>query len=389
MRAIMRTFAVAALLLCIPNAARAADCTKAARARAAKLSDEALKAYRAGRNDPAVDSFKKAYEACASPGYLFNLAQVYRHANDNANAVTYYKQFVAETDADDPKRPEAEKWIAQLQPPPPPPPVATTPPPAATPPPAPVTTPEAVVATDANGLVPFTKRQPSSKFELGARARYIFVTKAMLSPYLNANTGTQLNSYSVGLELVYRKSEEFDIVTSLDFSWLPVDDGNYLGSGHDPSLDTHYVQFRNLSFLSADVSIIGHHKLGQWVELRYGGGLGVGWVPGDVLMTNNGPMCNAQNANDPTKCYPLSTGPINGKVTPAQEATLAASTMPDNGADTNLTPHRHPSKDKPPAMGVLNLLVGVRFFPMPKLAITWEIGFRDALFTGLAVHYRF
>ena len=51
--------------------------------------------------------------------------------------------------------------------------------------------------------------------------------------------------------------------------------------------------------------------------------------------------------------------------------------------------HRHITNDKPPAMGVLNLLVGFRFFPMPRLAITVEIGFRDAMFTGLGVHYRF
>ena len=223
--------------------------------------------------------------------------------------------------------------------------------------------------------------------QLGARARYIFVTKAMLSPWLNANTGTQMNSFSVGLEYVYRKpGRNWDIVTSLDFSWLNVDDGNYLGSGHDPSLDTHYTQFRNLSFISADVSIIGWHKFLPWLELRYGGGLGIGYVPGQVLITNNGPQCNAANASDPTQCYPMGIGPINGKPTDAQETGLAAS---GNGAtDTNVTPHRHPGS-VPPVMGVVNLLVGLRFYPLPHLAVSWEIGFRDAMFTGLGVHYLF
>src|SRR6266567_6449536 len=93
--------------------------------------------------------------------------------------------------------------------------------------------------------------------QLGARARYIFVTKAMLSPYFAANTGTQLNSYSLGIEYVYRKpGKSWDVVTSVDFMWLSVDDGNYLGAGHDVASETHYTQFRNLSFISADVSII-------------------------------------------------------------------------------------------------------------------------------------
>ncbi len=223
--------------------------------------------------------------------------------------------------------------------------------------------------------------------QVGARIRYIFVTKLMLSPYLNANTGTQLNSVSAGIEYVWRRpGHHYDVVTSVDFSWLPVDDGNYLGSGHDPALDTHYTQFRNLSFISADVSIIGWHKFLPWLELRYGGGLGIGYVPGDVLITNNGPQCTAANASDTTQCFPIITGPINGKPTPAQEQQLAAS---QNGAtDTNTTPHRH-NGDKPPVMGVVNLLVGLRFYPVQHMAITWEIGFRDAMFTGLSAHYLF
>jgi hypothetical protein len=388
----MRAFAVAALLLTLPAAARAAECTKAARARASKLSNDALKAYRAQRSDEAIDTFKKAYEACASAGYLYNLAQVYRHANDNEHAVAYYKQFLAEADSDDAMRPEAEKWVAQLSPSSAPPPPPTAPPPPVVPPPS---APPSSGPVGAEASVPSAQREPRTKHELGVRSRYIFVTKLMLSPYFAANTGTQLNSYSVGIEYVYRKSEEFDIVTSVDFSWLPVDDGNYLGSGHDPSIDAHYLQFRNLSFLSADVSIIGHHKFAPWFELRYGGGLGVGWVPGDVLETNNGPACTNANASDTTKCYPgagtgtFVTGPINGRPTPQQEQALQNTTAPDNGSDTNVTPHRHITNDKPPAMAVVNLLIGFRFFPMPRLAITVEIGFRDAMFTGLGVHYRF
>ena len=222
--------------------------------------------------------------------------------------------------------------------------------------------------------------------QLGVRARYIFVTKAMLSPYFAANTGTQMNSYSLGLEYVYRKpGKHYDIVTSLDFSWLNVDDGNYLGSGHDPTLDTHYTQFRDLSFISADVSIIGFHKFTDWFELRYGGGLGIGYVPGSVLITTNA-GCTAANASDTTRCAPAITGPINGKPTAQQEAALKASE--GGGTDTAVTPHRH-AGDVPPVMGVVNLLVGFRFYPTKHVAVTADIGFRDAMFVGAGVHYLF
>ena len=223
--------------------------------------------------------------------------------------------------------------------------------------------------------------------QLGVRARYIFVTKAMLSPYLNADTGTQMNSYSVGLEYVYRKpGKSYDVVTSLDFSWLAVDDGNYLGSGHDPSLDTHYTQFRNLSFISADVSIIGWHKFLPWLELRYGAGLGLGLVPGDVLITNNGPQCTAANARDPSQCYPTSPGQSSAsrrrRRRPRCKATEAATPTP--------TPRPTAIRATvPPVMGVINILVGLRFYPTAHMAVSWEIGFRDAMFFGIGVHYLF
>jgi hypothetical protein len=225
------------------------------------------------------------------------------------------------------------------------------------------------------------------KYQLGVRARYLFVTQAMMSPFLAANTGTAMNSYSLGMEFTYRPTgRHWDVVTSLDFSWLDVQDGNYLGAGHDPSLDTHYTQFRNLSFISADVSIIGWHKFLPWLELRYGGGLGIGYVPGDVLITNNGPQCTAANASDTTKCFPVGVGAINGKPTAQQEQQLQ-NTM-NGGTDTNTDPHRH-SGDKPPVMGVVNLLVGLRFYPVPRMAVTWELGFRDAMFTGVSLGYLF
>lgn len=372
----LRILAVATVVM-LPLAAARADCSRSAQSRAKKASDDGTAMYRAGNMKGAAEAFKRAQDACPDPNYLFNLGQIYRKVGDNAQAASFYKQYLADAAPDEPRRADAQKWIAQLEPP------APTPEP--TPPP---TTPAPAAAVAATPPPPAEEPTEIGRHSLGARARYIFVTKLMLSPYFAGNTGTQLNSFSVGIEYVYRKpGKKYDIVTSLDFSWLPVEDGNYLGSGHDPSLDTHYTQFRNLSFVSVDVSIIGWHKFLPWLELRYGGGLGIGYVPGDVLLTNNGPMCTLQNAKDTTQCYPLITGPISGKPTPAQEAQLKMSE--GGGTDTNTTPHRHVSGDKPPVMGVVNILVGLRFYPMKRMTITYEIGFRDAMFTGLNFHYLF
>jgi hypothetical protein len=245
-------------------------------------------------------------------------------------------------------------------------------------PPPPGTPPSDGVPLSSYGIGPY---------QLGARARAIFVPHAFLGPFLAHNTGTSMTSWSVGIEFIYRRPS-FDVVTSLDFSWLDVKNGNYLGAGHDPALDTHYVEFHNLSFLSADVSIIGHHKFLPWLELRYGGGLGLGWVPGDVMLINNGTQCNAGNASDIKRCYPVS--PTVGAIHPGEPGYQDKLKQTQTGeTDTNVTPHWRVSDSKPPVMGVVNLVLGVRFYPYKRLGITIEGGFRDAMFVGLGAHYLF
>src|SRR5947199_1716229 len=103
--------------------------------------------------------------------------------------------------------------------------------------------------------------QEDHKYELGARARGIFLTPTMLSAI--AGTNSSLDSLAIGTEFVVRH-RTYDVVTSLDFAFVDVSDGNFLGNGRDPSQDTHYFQFGNfgqLTFISADVSIIGHTAL--------------------------------------------------------------------------------------------------------------------------------
>jgi hypothetical protein len=133
--------------------------------------------------------------------------------------------------------------------------------------------------------------------------------------------------------------------------------------------------------------VIGHYDVTDWFQIRGGAGLGVGVVLGDVLLTHNGPQCNTANKSDPSQCYPISTGPIKGSPTAAQEATLQAGMT--TGSDANTDPHRHVSKDKPPAMAVLNIMVAARFNLPRKFTLDVELGFRDAMFVGVGAHYRF
>src|SRR5262249_37223644 len=105
---------------------------------------------------------------------------------------------------------------------------------------------------------------------------------------------------------------------------------------------------------------------------------------GDVLLTNNGTQCTKANAGDITQCYP--SGIKLGQ--PDTEAKLKATENP-SAIDTAQDPHRHVASDKPPAMAVWHGLIALRLIAHPHPATTVELGFRDAIFAGAAVHYLF
>lgn len=226
--------------------------------------------------------------------------------------------------------------------------------------------------------------ESQQKYAIGFRPwRYVFVPNSFFAPYLQS--ATQMNSVSTGIEFIYRK-DTYDVVASIDFMYLNLDDGNWLANGHDPSLDSHYVQFRGLSFLSTDVSIIGHHTWASapWFELRYGAGVGLGLVFGDVLLTNNSTGCTAANVSSIAACHPVGVD----LTSPNAESQLSA-TEKTNNPDTAQTPHRHVSADKWPAAPVLNILVGFKFRLHKHVSTQLEVGFRDAMFIGLGLHYWF
>ena len=226
------------------------------------------------------------------------------------------------------------------------------------------------------------------KHSLGAYARYIFVTELMLKPYLTS--ATAMNSFAVGMQYT-RRYEKFDVVTSLDFSWLALKDGNWLAKGNDPTFDTKFVQFDKLSFLSADVAIIGHYAFNNWLELRGGAGLGLGVVFGDVLTTSNSnTVCNKDNAGDTSRCYPVSPIPGVGPIMlhqPDTEAKLKA-TEDSSRLDTAQNPHRS-NGNKPPVMVVLNIMAALNFRIHKHVSAQVELGFRDAMFVGAGFHYHF
>ncbi|RMH45003.1 MAG: hypothetical protein D6689_01060 [Deltaproteobacteria bacterium] len=215
--------------------------------------------------------------------------------------------------------------------------------------------PDAVGAADDAGRL---DEGPAARFGLGVRARYVFFPKGLLELFVDsASSGVSRTGF--GVEFVRRKAN-FDLVVGLEYDNVSPEDGLWLEKGDTPGVpgeNPDFVEFDGLATLGLDVAFVWHHPLASRVSLRYGAGIGVAAVLGDVIQTDT--RCTVQ-------------GDIN-------------SCSPDpNGEQVN-----EKSEDVPPAVPIVNLLLGARIDVAPQLSLNIETGFRDVFYAGLGTTYMF
>jgi hypothetical protein len=227
---------------------------------------------------------------------------------------------------------------------------------------------------------------------LAVRARWVTVPGWELSPYTTAHT--QLNGgFSFGAEYLYLM-KNFDVVISLDYSWLNADSGNFLARNHIPATDTHFIAFDKLSSLSLDASIIGHWNLASWLEIRVGAGLGLGVVFGNIYQINSG-GCNAMNLDDLSKCYPRNQNyHVNDPLpSDANMASWCEPDLRDSNKDTVASPclrrvETYPMNAR--VVPVINTLLGFRARAHRNVYVHLETGWRlVGFYLGAGPEFRF
>jgi hypothetical protein len=219
---------------------------------------------------------------------------------------------------------------------------------------------------------------PKVTYGAGMHLRGLFVPTWFLGMFLDAST--PLNSVALGGEFVRRKGN-FDIVASMNFGFYSPENGNYLGNGKNPAIDTDYIEFRNLNLLAFDVAFIGHHYFLPWLSLVYGAGLGFGIVLGDIMRVSNGPQCTAENVSDINKCYPVGIDLNN------RDKWLSDHTC--TGPDSPGAPCQYREPDVWPVVPIVHLLLGVNFKINEQFSVRVDGGFHDAFYFGAAGHYFF
>lgn len=224
------------------------------------------------------------------------------------------------------------------------------------------------------------ERSGNVSYGLAWRLRWVSVPKWMLNLFTKKNV--PLSSYATAIEF-FRRKGEFDFIMSLGYQNMSPPDGNWLGRGHDASIDTDFVQFKGLGFWSIDASFVWHSFFTDWFGMHYGAGLGLGIMRGQMLRTSNG-GCTEGNAGNVADCHPTvctSTSCTDAQLAPTQ----------GTGVDDPTDSHRFVDPNVPPALPIVNVVVGVDF-RLPRVR-GWEAklegGFYNAFFMGGGVGYTF
>jgi hypothetical protein len=240
------------------------------------------------------------------------------------------------------------------------------------------TSAEAPASTVATG----TPLAPSDvNYGMAARLRWISVPGWLLGVFLEEHQS--LSSYGFAAEF-FRRKGDLDITLGVAYQKMGPPDGNWLGRGQVAADETDLIQFRNFGFVGFDLSFIWRTVISEYVAFRYGAGLGLAIITGEMLRVSN-IGCTPQNAGNTRECRPRYCPPTG--CTEKLHVDNAQNRV-DNGPTD---PHRFKDPNVPGAVPILNLVTGFDFhIPNVKgLELRVEGGFYDAFFLGLAAGYVF
>lgn len=213
------------------------------------------------------------------------------------------------------------------------------------------------------------------------RGRWVSIPGWVLSMFTKKNM--PVSAYGFGAE-VFRRKDNRDLTVGLTYQKMAPPDGNWLGSSYQAGIDTDFVQFRKFGIIGLDFSSVWRVRVHDNVGFRYGGGLGIALVTGQVLRTSAA-GCTEQNAGDTSACRPRYC-PAQG---PCPESLHVMHQGPIDGGPND--PHRYEDSHVPAAFPVINALLGFDFhIPDVKgLELRVEGGFYDAFFLGAGAAWLF
>ena len=204
-----------------------------------------------------------------------------------------------------------------------------------------------------------TETEAETQWGIGARSYFTFLPASVIELFVEHATSMSSASFAA---TVIRRKGNFDIEFNIEYGLYSPENGLYEEKGEDPSQVDQYpdlVIFDKLGMISGDASFIWHTDLTDFMQFRYGAGIGVGVKIGSF--TQQDTMCDStttiDDLDDINACTPVG--------------------VPEEG-------------DVPPVLPVVKLLLGLRFKIVDQLSLNIEAGWRfPAFFAGGGIGYFF
>lgn len=217
-----------------------------------------------------------------------------------------------------------------------------------------------------------TSSESIVEYGVGVRLRSVWVPRSVLELFVERAAGGAQN-YGFGVDLTRRRGAS-ELQLGFEYEHVNVGQGVWINKGDNVALgdEADYIlapdaSDKQLGWFTVEFTFLNHAEINKNFAVRYGGGIGIGIVLGE-LDHYNIRCTNATNANPEPGCVP-----------PRFQGTGTYT----EGSETLV------AYDLPPVFPVVNAILGLQIKPTEKMTINIEGGIRTLPFLGVSSSYFF
>jgi hypothetical protein len=221
---------------------------------------------------------------------------------------------------------------------------------------------------------PLIARPAGPEYGVGIRLRNVRAPRALIELF-GVERATGASNFGFGVDLVRRRGT-VEIQLGFEYEHVQPDEGVFINSGENVAAGneadyivspSHNPNNASLGWFTIEFTFLNHAEINKYLSFRYGGGVGLGIVTGELWHYNV--ICvGATNSNPEPGCKPASLG---------------------NGGTGLPSDPAFEKYDLPPVFPVVNAILGLQVKPMPKMTINVEGGIRTFPFFGVSGGYFF
>jgi len=210
------------------------------------------------------------------------------------------------------------------------------------------------------------------EYGVGVRLRSVWVPKSVLELFVTRAAGGAHN-YGVGVDLTRRRGTT-ELQLGFEFEHVNVGQGVWINKGDNVAMgdEADYVLGPDAStgsgnqfgWFTLEFSFFNHAEITPWLSVRYGAGLGLGVLIGEIDHFNIICAAGATNTSPEPGCVPMRFNGT-GMYTEGQETLVKY----DLGT---------------PVFPVVNAIVGLQLKPTDHTTINLEGGIRTMPFVGVS-----